>query len=324
MPLNLNLAAYLALCLMGLSAGTACAQKHDTLPGSFHAEVMLSDVSPNYTPPGHRLDQQFIYGQWDLLMNPIYITQISGKYKLNGKPLNITPRPQFYSLMPGQNGLLGSTITDEAGCYYFSFRMPWFEKSSIGFLHNTRLIFGFTHDKLQTGSDEVYYKYTDGGTEATLMLDKNLTPNISALNYNRLRLIFSWNAQAGVFASVAKIRTHMIWQGDTILAVNDNRYQLPNPRSGWGGIVASNVEVGVPLCYRFLFCQSFTNTFVGKKLFWFFRRIGLTVGARVMVEYLHSGTDVTVNGKSGYHLTANNFAASFSGPIIGLKIIDKL
>jgi hypothetical protein len=324
MPQNRNLAARLALCMLWLNAGTICAQQQDTLPAALHAEAMFSAESPNYTPPGHRLDEQFFYGHWDLLMSPIYITQISRTYKLNGVPLNITPRPQFYSLLPGQNGLIGSTITDEAGCYYFSFRMPAFEKSRISFLHDTRLIIGITHDKLQTGSNEVYYKYTDGGTELTMMLDKNLTPHISAQNYNRLRLIFNCNVQAGVFASLAKIQTHIRWQGDTIVATNDSRLQLPNPRSGWGGIVASNIEAGVPFCYRFFWSSSFTKTYVGDKLFWFFRRLGLTVGSRLMFEYLHSGTDVTLNGKSGYHLTANNYAASFSGPIIGLKIIDKL
>lgn len=135
-----------------------------------------------------------------LLMNPIYATQITSRYKLNGVPKNIQPRPKFYALVPGQNAFLGSAFTDEANNYYASFRMPWFERSRMALLHNVRLIFGFTHDKLQTNSDEEYYKYGDGGTQVTLMLEKNLTPDNSWDNYRRFRLIFNWNVQAGLFA----------------------------------------------------------------------------------------------------------------------------
>src|SRR6266702_4735278 len=123
----------------------------------------------------YRMYEQFFSFQWDLLLNPVYITQISSKFKLNGRRLDITPTPRFYALLPGQNALLGNTITDEAGCYYLSFRMPLLENSNIGFLHHTRLIVGITHDKLQTGSSEVYYKYSNGGTEAIIMFDKNIS-----------------------------------------------------------------------------------------------------------------------------------------------------
>jgi hypothetical protein len=302
MPRHLHLSRLAAGCVLCLIAATTCAQRQDTATKNKVERLRLAASDVNYQSPKHTLDQQLVYGQWDVLMNPIYITQIYKEaYKLNGQPVEAVPKPQFYALVPGQNPLLGNAITDEAGNYYVSFRICAFDHSS-GFFHNMRLILGATHDKLQTGSDTVYYKYTNGGTEATVMLEKNLLPELTRINYSRLRLIFNWNAQAGLLASLAKIQTHMIWQGDTIVGANNNRFQFPNPRSGWGGIIASNIEVGVPV----------------------FRWLGVTVGSRLIAEYLHSGTDVTFDGKSGYHLTHNNYALSFCGPIIGLKIIDKL
>jgi hypothetical protein len=199
------------------------------------------------------------------------------------------------------------------------------ENSNIGLLHHTRLIIGITHDKLQTGSSDVYYKYSNGGTEATVLLDKNISYNLSALDFKKVSLIFNWNVQAGLFASLAKVQSNIIWQGDTLKSTNDARWQFPNPRSGWGGLIATNVEVGGFFCHDYFISQDFSrNSWLGQGLFWFFRRFGVTVGARILAEGLHSGTDVTVNGKSGYHLTANNYAAFFSGPILGIKWLNKL
>ncbi|HXB34177.1 MAG TPA: hypothetical protein VNV35_12175 [Puia sp.] len=323
MPKNIHPCSIIAVWALCLTTTFASAQDTTRAAVAPQKDLVLSqDV--NYTPPRHRLDQQLVYVQWDILMNPIYFTQITGNYRLNGQPQNITPRPKFYALLPGQSALLGSAITDEAGCYYASFRICAFDHSHLKFFQNMRLIVGATHDKLQTGSNTVYYKYTNGGTEATALLEKNLSPKITRLNYSRLRLIFNWNAQAGLFASLAKIQTNMIWKGDTIVGINNNRLQFPNPRSGWGGIAASNIEVGVPLCGTTRIEPASNSTWAGKTLFRVFRHVALTVGSRLLLEYLHGGTDVSVNGMTGYHLTHNNFAFAFCGPILGVRIIDKL
>jgi hypothetical protein len=295
------------LCLMAMDAQA----QRVPLAAPATDRILAQDL--NYIPPEHELHEQLFFFDWDILMNPIYITQISRPYRLDGVAKDYSPRPKFYALLPGQNPLIGSAITDEAGCYYASWRICFFDHlKKKNFFHNVRLITGITHDKLQApASGTAFYKYTNGGTELTCMLDKNLSPSLTFRNYKNLRLIFLWNAQAGLFASVAKIQDTIRWQGDTLIAANDNRYQLPNPRSGWGAIVASNLAVGVPL--------AFSPQPKG-----FFRHIALTLGCRLMAEYLHSGTDVTKNGQPGHHLTQNIYALSFCGPILGLKIICKL
>ncbi|HEV2478599.1 MAG TPA: hypothetical protein VGS79_03000 [Puia sp.] len=304
-----------------IAVGTLCliAIHHQaqaqTLPAAAPATDRILAQDLNYVAPGHELSEQLFFFNWDILMNPIYFSQISGPFRLNGVAKDYSPRPKFYALVPGQNPLIGSAITDEAGCYYASWRICFFDHlSKKNFFHNMRLITGITHDKLEApASGTVFYKYTNGGTELTCMLDKNLSPSLTHFNYDRLRLIFNWNAQAGVFAALAKIQDTIRSGGDTLIAANDNRFQLPDPRSGWGAIVASNLEVGVPLSFNY---SSQSKGFL--------RHIALVIGCRFMAEYLHSGTDVTKNGLPGYHLTQNMFTFAFCGPILGLKIISKL
>lgn len=258
----------------------------------------------------------------DLLLNPIYISQLSSKYSLNGHRLSVRPGPRFYGVLPTQIAFsdFGETA-DQSNAIYFHCG-PWFDKSALTFLHNTRFVFGVTHDKLETGSSSIYYKFPDGGTELTVMLDKNIPDILPDLDFKSVNLIFNFNVQAGLFASVAGVKANMKFSDTTIESVSNSRWQWPVPGNGWGWLVSTNAEVGGVLCHEYFISQKFTaNCWLGKGLFGFFKHIGFTVGARVMVEGLNSSTDVTVQGVSGYRLKASNYGLFFTGPVINLKYI---
>jgi hypothetical protein len=137
------------------------------------------------------------------------------------------------------------------------------------------------------------------------MLDKNITHKLSDLDFKLVNLIFSFNVQAGLFASLAKIQTHIAWEGDTIRSASNARWQFPNPHSGWGWLASANFEVGGLLCHS---CS--------------LKHFGITVGARTMVEGLYTSSDVLLNGKPGYRLKVQNYGIFMAGPVINIKYIN--
>lgn len=252
------------------------------------------------------LMNQHWWVELDLLLNPLYVSQFSSQYILNGQRLPAKPVPHFYALQPTQS-LFSSIgeVLDQSNAIYVNFRAPWLERSKWAILHHTYIMVGITHDKLETGSQTVYYKYNDGGTELTLMLNKNITHRLSDLDFKLVNLLFSFNIQAGVFASLARVQTHMAWKEDTIQSANHSRWQFPNPRDGWGWLVSSNFEVGGMICRS---CS--------------LKHFGITAGARGMVEGLYSSDKVLVNGEPGYRLKMRNYGVFIAGPVINLKYIN--
>ena len=261
--------------------------------------LLLAGIVVKGQSSKNKLSNQAIWIELDCLVNPIYISQFSGQYKLNGKKLHINPKPRFYAVQPGQVPFSSfNEILDQSNAGYLNIRLKRLERSRFSLLRNTRLIVGITHHKLQTGSDTVHYKYDDGGTELTFMLDKNLTEEISKLNFDKIGLVFSVNMQVGFFLSVAKIRTEIRVPGQTILSTNTKRWQLPNPNTGWGMMASANLEIGK-----------------------IFGRFAFTVGSKLMMEGLYSSDKVTVNDVPGYTLKVSNYGIFFSGPVLNLKYL---
>jgi hypothetical protein len=128
-----------------------------------------------------------VYFEVNLLLNPVYVIQTSSKFRLNGHRLPIPKayRPQFYSTQPWQNAFSSiGEIADQANSLYGSFRLAFLENKSP-FLHNIRLVVGATHEKMEADSPSVVdYRYKDGGTELTLMLEKNIVYKLSDRQYN--------------------------------------------------------------------------------------------------------------------------------------------
>jgi len=267
--------------------------QHDTIP-------TVPSKKPSDKP--WRLSDQLVWIEVDAIMNPIYITQFSSHYTLNGRRLDVGLLPRFYAVTPAQLpfGNL-KDIFDQSNAAYANFRMLFLDRSPFCWFHNTRLVVGVTHDKLQTGSDSIHYKYDDGGTEFTVMLQKQFFSNLSDLDFSKAGLIFSANVQYGLFMSLAQIKAHMTWK-DTVITQEDNhRWVLSETHpyiGGWGWLVGTNLEFG-------------------RAFGWFV----LTLGSKFMVEGLYSQAKVIVNNVPGNRLKVSNYGLFFCGPTINLKIL---
>src|ERR1700760_66647 len=135
-----------------------------------HCHAQDRPAPLNRTPTDsllYPLRKNWISFEVNLILQPVYLFQFGGYYHLNGKKLNIPKSyaPHFYSPRPFQQAFssIGETA-DQANSAYASFYLPGFEKSSIPFLHHIRFVFGATHEKLDTDSTKVGYRYYDGGT----------------------------------------------------------------------------------------------------------------------------------------------------------------
>jgi hypothetical protein len=169
------------------------------------------------------------YAELNLMLNPVYIAQFSGKFRLNGHRLPIpkADRPKFYATQPFQNAFsdLGETA-DQANSIYSSWRLAFLDRSDHSFFHHIRFVFGATHEKMEGDSNQIVdYRYFDGGTEATFLLEKNFSFKLSKHQYETTGIIFGINVQAGFFESVAKVRTDIHWNGDSIQSRSTSRYQ---------------------------------------------------------------------------------------------------
>lgn len=269
------------------------------------------------------------YAEVNLLLNPVYVWQFSGRYRLNGHKLDIPKvyAPRFYSTQPWQKAFSDvGEIADQANSAYGSIYLKFLEKSSHPFLHHIRLVIGATHEKLEADSGAVQYSYRDGGTEATIMLEKNVAWRLSTKQYQSNGILFGINAQAGVFGSAAKVRTRIDYNGYHINSVDTGRWQWPSPRNGWGWLAGMNVEVGGLLCHDEFINKSFsTDCWLGRGLFWFFRRMGVTVGTKLMFIGLNSADGVNVSGIPGVtsgRLRMSNYSLFLTGPVINLKWIS--
>jgi len=269
------------------------------------------------------------YAEVNLLLNPVYVWQFSGRYRLNGHKLAIPKvyAPRFYSTQPWQKAFSDvGEIADQANSAYGSFYLGFFEHSAAPFWHHIRLVVGATHEKLEADSAAVQYSYRDGGTEATILLEKNMVFNLSARQYQTNGILFGINAQAGVFGSAAKVRTKINYNGYQLSSQDSGRWQWPSPRNGWGWLAGMNVEVGGLLCHDEFISKPFsTDCWLGRGLFWFFRRVGITVGTKLMFIGLHSADGVTVQGMPGItsgRLRISNYSFFLTGPVINLKWIS--
>lgn len=318
--------AALFLLVTGLYGIAATAQPHPILPGQ-----TSNDDQP------FPLRQTPVYFEVNLLLNPVYVAQVSSKFRLNGHRLPIPQayRPKFYSTQPWQKAFSSiEEIQDQANSAYASIRLAFLENSSIPFLHHIRLVVGATHEKMQGDSAAtVDYRYKDGGTEATVMLEKNITYRLSNRQYQSTGIIFGINAQAGFFESVAKVRTIINYNGYTIISNDTNqRWQWPSPRNGWGWIAGLDMEVGGLVCHDYFISRDFTqNCCIGRGLFWFFRRFGITLASKIMIDGLYSADGVTarlppgneaIANASGNRLRINNYSLFLAGPLINIKWIS--
>lgn len=314
-----TLIAALSILVIGLSGPTATAQSpNQTLNGN--------DTFPLRKTP--------VYFEVNLLLNPVYVIQVSSKFRLNGHRLPIpqTYRPKFYSTQPWQNAFSSvDEIADQANSLYGSFRLAFLEKKGA-FFHNIRLVIGATHEKMEADSGAVVdYRYKDGGTEATVMLEKNIAYKLSDRQYKHTGIIFAVNAQAGFFESIAKVKTDIHYNGYNIASTDSNRWQWPSPRNGWGWVAGLNMEVGGLVCHDFFLSRDFSNNcWLGKGLFWFFRRFGISVASKLTVDGLYSadGVIASVPGNSqivkasGNRLRVDNYSLFFAGPLINIKWIS--
>jgi hypothetical protein len=299
--------------------------------------LILPDQTSNYYQP-FPLRQTPVYFEVDLLVNPVYIAQFNSKFRVNGQRLKIFKayRPKFYGTQPFQKAFSSiGEIADQSNAAYASFYLTFLENSAIPFFHHIRLIAGALHEKLQTDSSNsingdtmnyVNYRYYDGGTEATFMLEKNIAYRLSTRQYQDNGIIFSINAQAGVFGSVAKVRTAINYNGYNIMSTNHDRWQWPSTRNGWGWITGLNMEVGGLVCHDYFISENFSrDNCLGKALFWFFRRFGVTVASKLMVDGLNSADGVIAYGVprvrdgSTARLRINNYSMFFTGPLINIK-----
>ena len=278
-----------------------------------------------------------VYFEVNLLLNPVYIAQISSKYRLNGHRLPFAQayRPKFYSTQPWQYAFSSvDEIADQANSLYGSFRLAFLERSKNNFVRNIRLVVGATHEKMEADSPAVVdYRYKDGGTEATVMLESNIAWRLSDRQYKYTGIIFAVNAQAGFFESVAKARTIINYNGYNIISTDTNkRWQWPSPRNGWGWVAGLNMEVGGLVCHDFFISKNFSdNCWLGEGLFWFFRRLGISVASKLTVDGLYSADGVVVNSvpaggviakASGNRLRVDNYSLFFAGPLINIKWIS--
>jgi hypothetical protein len=278
-----------------------------------------------------------VYFEVNLLLNPVYVIQASSKFRLNGHrlPFPKAYRPKFYSTQPWQNAFSSiGEIADQANSLYGSFYLAFLERSKTTFLHNIRLVVGATHEKMEADSPAVVdYRYKDGGTEATVMLEKNIAYKLSNRQYKETGIIFGVNAQAGFFESVAKARTIINYDGYHMYSTDTNqRWQWPSPRNGWGWVAGLNMEVGGLVCHDFFISNDFSrNCWLGKGLFWFFRRFGVSVASKIAIDGLYSADGVIVNGvpangviakATGNRLRGDNYSLFFAGPLINVKWIS--
>jgi hypothetical protein len=312
-----TLIAVVFILVTGLCGITATGQPHPILP---------DQTSNDYQP--FPLRQTPVYFEVNLLLNPVYIAQVSSKFRLNGHRLPIPQayRPKFYSTQPWQNAFSSvDEIADQANSAYASIYMTFLENSAIPLLHHIRLVVGATHEKMESDSNQVvYYGYKDGGTEATVMLEKNIAYRLSNRQYQSTGIIFGINAQAGFFESVAKVRTIINYKGYNIFSTDTNqRWQWPSPRNGWGWVAGVNMEVGGVLCHDYFLCKDFTeHCCLGKGLFWFFRRFGISISSKIMAGGLYSADGVIANGAPGNRLRINNYSLFFAGPLINIKWVS--
>jgi hypothetical protein len=312
-----RLIAPLFILVAGLCGITVTAQPHLILP---------DQTSNDYQP--FPLRQTPAYFEVNLLLNPIYVAQVSSKFRLNGHRLPIPQayRPKFYSTQPWQNAFSSiGEIADQANSAYGSFYLTFLENSAIPLFHHIRLVVGATHEKMESDSGSVvYYGYKDGGTEATVILEKNIAYRLSNRQYQSTGIIFGINAQAGFFESVAKDRTIINYKGYNIISTDTNqRWQWPSPRNGWGWVAGVNMEVGGLVCHDYLFCRDFSqNCWLGKGLFWFFRRFGITLASKIMIDGLYSADGVIANGVPGNRLRINNYSLFLAGPLINIKWVN--
>lgn len=268
----------------------------------------------------------------DALLNPIYVFQASSGYRLNKTPYPLTPVPKFYALQTGQNAFLGSTpfsiisdfnqIGDQANAGYVSIRLWFLDHTASSFFHDMRFKVGITHDKMQTNAPNVTYGYDDGGTEITFLLEKQVFKKLSDLDLRAANLMLNIKVQAGILFPIATVKPFVQnAAGDTIIRpVSDNRWQSMSFHNGWGWQTGLKVDIGGVLCHEFFICRRFTeNCPVGHALFWFFRRLALTVGARFMMEELYSKPQVLYYGQAGYQLKVDNYSVFFSGPVISFR-----
>lgn len=298
-----------------LGAIPAAAQVHPTLP---------DQISDEYQP--FPLRQTPVSFELNLILQPVYLWQVSGNYRLNGQKLNIPKAyaPRFYSTQPFQKAFssIGETA-DQANSLYASFYLTFLENSAIPFFHHIRLVVGATHEKMEGDTTAVEYRYYDGGTEATVLLEKNFSYRLSDRQYQANGIIFTIRPQAGVFGSVAKVRTDIDYNGIAMYSTDSSRWQWPSPRNGWGWMIGANAEVGGVLCNDFFINENFTrNCCLGKGLFWFFRRVGVTVGTKIMVMGVNSADGVVasgVPGMTGGRLRISNYALFLNGPVINVR-----
>jgi hypothetical protein len=322
--------ALVALFLSTLLGNDAAAQPRLVFP---------DQTVTQYQP--YPLRQTPFYIELNLMLNPLYIAQTSSRFRLNGHRLPIPRayRPKFYATQPFQSAFsdLGETA-DQANSIYGSVYLTFMENSAIPFFHHIRFVFGATHEKMEGDSSQlVDYRYFDGGTEATFMLEKNISYRLSTRQYQSTGIIFAITAQAGFFGSVAKARTNIRYNGDTITSISLNRYQFPSPRNGWGWMAGTNIEVGGLICHEFFISRDFTrNCWLGKGLFAFFRRVGVTLATKIAVMELNSADGVNIKGGTTGpglpgvepgtltqgRLRINNYSLFFAGPIINFKWIN--
>ena len=175
-----------------------------------------------------------------------------------------------------------------------------------------RLIFGITHDKLETSSPDVFYKFPSGGTQLTFLLDKNLNTLIKGvfkeLDFETVNLIFNFDVSAGFFMGLANVYADIRTPDSTIKSEKAADYIWQDDKPGinvWGWQVATSFEVGGVL---------------GRKHIW--KHLGITVGAKTMFEGLYTGTDVLVNNVPGYRLRMCNYGLFFVGPVLNIKILN--
>lgn len=295
--------------------------------GYGQSHLILPDQTSNDYQP-FPLRQTPFYFEVNLLLNPVYVAQFSSKFRLNGRPLPIYKayQPRFYSTQPWQNAFSSvEEIQDQANSLYGSFYLTFLENSAVPIFHHLRLVVGATHEKLQADSSSVVdYRYKDGGTEATVMLEKNVAYRLSNRQYQSNGIIFGINIQAGFFESVGKVRTIIHYDGYNIISTDTNqRWQWPSTRNGWGWIAGVNMEVGGVLCHDYFFCKGFTDhCFLGKWLFGFFRRVGVSLASKIMIDGLYSADGVIYNGVPGNRLRIDNYSLFLAGPLINIKWVN--
>jgi hypothetical protein len=321
--------ASLFTLVVALSTMTAAGQSPAPMP------VVANPYSDPYS-----YRETPVYVELNLMLNPVYIAQFSGKFRLDGHRLPILNayRPKFYATQPFQNAFsdLGETA-DQANSIYSSWRLPFLDSSHHSFFHHIRFVFGATHEKMEGDSNQtVDYRYYDGGTEATFLLEKNISFNLSKLQYEKTGIVFGINIQAGFFESVAKVRTDIHYNGDSIKSRSTQRYQLPSPYNGAGWMAGVDMEIGGMVCHTsFLGLDSLSDCGIGRGLFWFFRHVGVTLATKIEVMELTSADGVNIyGGTSGPglpgvapgsisqgRLRINNYSLFFAGPIINFKWI---